>query len=244
MASNQNVTFKVFRFDPEVDAEARYQTYDLNARPGMTVLEGLVDLVDKIDHSLAFRYSCRGAVCGSCAMYINGSYRLACETQISPLVEKFGEVVVSPLPHLSIIRDLVVDMGPFFERYEAVRPYLIEGPNVPERENLQSPEQRKKFDEMINCILCGCCYSSCPTIWSDEEYLGPAALVKAYRFVADSRDHGKRDRLNIVNTEDGAWRCHTIFNCAEACPKEINCTYSIQQLKRQATWQKFKFWES
>lgn len=243
MAKNFEAVMKVFRFDPDKDKEAYYDTYRFNARPGMTVLEGLFEVLDHLDSSLAFRYSCRGAICGSCAMYINGSYRLACGTQMAPLMEASGEVVVSPLPHLPIIRDLVVDMTQFFEKYEAVRPYLIERGKTPEKEILQSPKQRKKFDEMLDCILCACCYSSCPTVWTDKEYLGPAALLKAYRFVADSRDHGAKERLALVNSEDGAWRCHTIFNCAEACPKNINPTYSIQHLKRLATWQRLKFWE-
>lgn len=243
MANNFEAVMKVFRFDPDKDKEAYYDSYRFGARPGMTVLEGLFEILDHQDSSLAFRYSCRGAICGSCAMYINGSYRLACGTQIAPLMEAGGEVVISPLPHLPIIRDLVVDMDSFFQKYEAIRPYLIQGGNVPEKEIPQSPKQRKKFDEMLDCILCACCYSSCPTVWTDKDYLGPAALLKAYRFVADSRDHGASERLALVNSEDGAWRCHTIFNCAEACPKNINPTYSIQHLKRKATWQRLKFWE-
>ena len=235
----ERVILKVFRFDPDVDKGPYFSTYQVEPREGMTVIEALLDILDKQDSSLAFRYACRGAVCGSCAMYINGSYRLACETQLSMLG---NEILVCPLPHLRVIKDLVVDMSPFFEKYNEIMPYLMTETPAPQKERLQSPKQRKAVDPVIDCILCGSCYSACPMTWLDKEYLGPAALAKAYRFVADSRDENQRERLMIVDSEEGIWRCHSIFNCVEACPKKINPADSIQRLRRRVLAQKLKFW--
>ena len=240
MRANE-VTYHVFRFDPEVDKESRYETFPVSAREGMTVLDGLIYILENLDNSLALRFSCREGVCGSCAMFINGSYRLACQTQLAEL--HADDVYVSPLPHLPVIRDLVVDMTRFFEKYEKVVPYLLNSEKPPEKEWLQSQQDRKKIDEVIDCILCASCYSSCPMVWTDGRYLGPAAMTKAYRFVADSRDRGARQRLSVVDSEDGVWRCHTIFNCVEACPKNINPTYAIQQMKKKAVIKRLKFWE-
>lgn len=239
MVDNQRVTFTIFRFDPDQDGEPHFDNFAVSTKGGMTVLEALFRILEEEDGSLAFRYSCRGAVCGSCAMFINGSYRLACQTQISALGSK---VSISPLPHLPIVKDLVVDMTPFYEKYERIIPYLKTATPDPDKERLQNINQRKALDEVIDCILCGACYSACPITWTNKGYLGPAALVKAYRFVADSRDEAARERLSLVSGEDGIWRCHSIFNCVEACPKNINQTYSIQQLKRKTLSQKLKFW--
>lgn len=227
------VFLKVFRFDPETDKDSRFDQFAVEAKAGMTVLEALFQVLEKMDGSLAFRYACRGAVCGSCAMHINGAYRLACQTQLSAL--KSDTVTVRPLAHLPIIRDLVVDMTSFFDKYEAIRPYLITLQNLPAKEFIQSPADRKKLDELIDCILCGCCYSSCTMTLTDQEYLGPAALLKANRFFRDSRDEGKEERLEMANSENGLWRCHTIFNCVESCPKNINPTWSISHLKGKVT---------
>jgi succinate dehydrogenase / fumarate reductase iron-sulfur subunit len=163
-------------------------------------------------------------------MHINGKNRLACETQVT---EVGPDITVEPLPHLGVIKDLVVDMTPFWDKYEKVRPYLITLTQNPERERLQSVEDRKKIDEYIDCILCACCYSSCSLDWWNKDYLGPAALAKAYRFLADSRDEGKADRLRLVASDDGLFRCHTIFNCTEECPKKISPTQAIQNMKKQ-----------
>lgn len=222
----------VFRFDPKTDATARYDMYEVPLREGTTLLEALFHVLDHLDGSLAFRFSCREAICGSCSMFVNGSYTLACQTQLKDLGSR--EITVNPLPHLPVIKDLVVDMDPFFEKYRFIRPYLMNDSEQPEAERRQSPEERRLIDEMISCILCGACYSSCPIVWTSSRYLGPAPLMWAYRFVADSRDTADRERLTLVAHEDGIWRCHTIFNCVEACPKEINVNWSIQQLKRRA----------
>ena len=236
-----SVTLKVFRFDPEKDKESRYDTFQVPVRPGMSVLETLFEVLDKQDSSLAFRYACRGAVCGSCAMYINGSYRLACETQLAQMGTT--EITVGPLPHLPVIRDLVVDMAPFFEKYERVMPYLQNKNDPKDKERIQSPKQRKLINEAVDCILCSSCYSACPVAWTNKDYLGPSALNKANRFVVDSRDDATSERLKVVAGEDGIWRCHTIFNCVEACPKKINQTDAIENLRRKTVSQKMKFWK-
>ncbi|MHB0871274.1 MAG: succinate dehydrogenase/fumarate reductase iron-sulfur subunit [Chloroflexota bacterium] len=233
-------TLKVWRFDPKVDEKPYYQSYQVPVNPGMTVLQGLFYVTDRLDGSLSYRSCCRAGVCGSCAMFINGAYRLACETQIGWFPE--GEITIGPLPRLKVIKDLVVDLEPFFAKYEQIKPYLINNSKPPEKERLQSPKDRRKLNETIDCILCASCYSSCPTVWMSEEedgYLGPAALTKAWRFVADSRDEGTKERMEVVASEHGLWRCHTAFNCVEACPKKINCTDSIQNLKKKAILGKF-----
>jgi succinate dehydrogenase / fumarate reductase iron-sulfur subunit len=224
------VTLRVFRYSERI--EPHYDVYPLSFSGGKTVLEGLFDVLEKQDGSLAFRYSCRSAVCGSCAMFINGSFRLACQTQIKDL--KSSVISVNPLPHMKIIKDLVVDMKPFFKKLDMILPYLIPKENPPEKERLQLPHNRKRVDNYIDCILCGACYSSCTVAATDEYYLGPAALTKTWRFMADSRDGGTAQRLAIVADEHGALRCHTLFNCVEACPKQINCTQAIQNIKQKS----------
>ncbi len=224
---------RVFRYDPEKDAQHHYQTWTVDYREGMTVLEALLWVFEKKDPSLAFRYSCREAICGSCAMYISGRYALACKVQVKDALEG-DTVTVSPLPHMRVIKDLVVDQTKFWENYARVKPWLINDDPAPERERLQSPEDRARYNMEIDCILCGSCFASCPSGVTNEEYLGPHALVWAARFFRDSRDKGDRERLEIVANEYGVFRCHTVFNCVEACPKHLNPTESIQELKKAA----------
>jgi succinate dehydrogenase / fumarate reductase iron-sulfur subunit len=228
------VKFRLKRYDPTRDAPgtSRWSEYHVEYLSSTTVLEGLFDIQEHQDRSIAFRYCCRAAVCGSCAMYINGRYRLACQTNIRFL--NSPAVTIEPLPHLPVIRDLVCDMDDFFAKYEYIKPWLIRNSEPEEREIPQSPAQRSKLDMPIDCILCGSCYSSCPSVWAEENYLGPAALLKAYRFEVDSRDEGDRERLPIWDNERGSYRCHTITNCIEACPKRLNPTEGIQWLKRAA----------
>jgi succinate dehydrogenase / fumarate reductase iron-sulfur subunit len=240
MAEQAKSTFKVVRFDPDQDREPHFDTFEVPQREGLTVLEALFDILENQDGSLAFRYACRGAVCGSCAMYINGAYRLACQTQVAAFSS--GKLTVGPMPHFPVIKDLAVDMTEFFRKYERIMPFLVAQSTPPERERVQTPKARATINEMVDCILCGCCYSSCPTVWTDKAYLGPAALTKAYRFLADSRDEAAGERLSIVAGGDGIWRCHTIFNCAEACPKRINPTWSIQQLKKKSALRSLSSW--
>jgi succinate dehydrogenase/fumarate reductase iron-sulfur protein len=225
-------TFKIQRFDPEVDRAPHFDTFKVEIAGSMSVLEALFYILENLDGTLSFRYSCRGAVCGSCAMYINGRNRLACQTLIKTLRTRV--ITVSPLPHQPIIKDLVVEMDRFFEKYERIKPYLTNNSAPPLKERLQSIKQRARIDEMINCILCGACYSACSLAATDAEFLGPAALTKAYRFLADSRDSAQKERLAEVKGEHGAYRCHTLFNCGEVCPKKIVPTYSIQKLKGAA----------
>lgn len=222
--------FKIFRFDPDTDKRPYFKSYEVPDKKGLTVLEGLLYIQQNLDGSLAFRTACRAGICGSCAMHINGSYRLACETQIGALGSK---IKIRPLAHLPVIKDLFVDMTKFWDRYKFIKPYLIPGDPNPEKERIQTPDQREKLNDMIDCILCGCCYSSCTVTLTDPEYLGPAAIMKANRFVCDSRDNAKKERLKLVDTDHGVWRCHTIFNCQKACPKDLNPPASIANLKRK-----------
>jgi succinate dehydrogenase/fumarate reductase iron-sulfur protein len=226
-----NVRLRIQRFDPKTDAAPHYDTFEIQTKPGMTVLDALFNVLEKKDGSLAFRYSCRSAVCGSCATYINRRPRLACKTQIATL----GPVVsIGPLPHLPVIRDLIVDLHPFYRKNELVMPHFEARNPQPEIEFVQFPKDRAKIDTAIDCIDCGACFSSCPLTWTDSNYPGPAALMKAYKFIADTRDAKGAERLQAVGCEDGVWRCHTVFNCADSCPKGLNPTYFIQQLKRKA----------
>lgn len=229
----EKVTLKVYRFNPDADKQARIEIYGVPWVDGMTILDTLFYVLEKVDGSLAFRFSCREGICGACAMFINGSYRLACETQVARLLDEgHQEVHVMPLPHLPVIKDLVVDMARFWANYEAIGPWIVTRSADPEKERLQSPADRKTIDEYVGCILCGSCFSSCPSVWTGKEYLGPNAMMKTYRWVADTRDGAKDERLGIVGNEKGAWRCHTVFNCVEACPKKVNQTSAIQGLKR------------
>ena len=231
------VRLTVMRYDSAVDRKPRYQTFNVKAAKDMSVLDTLFQVLDNHDHSLSFRYSCRSAVCGSCAMLINGAHRLACSTLVCDIGP---EIIVQPLPHLPIIKDLVVDLAQFFEKYEVIKPYVVPLKPAPEREYIQSPQERNKINDSTDCILCASCYSSCPSVWAGKNYLGPAALLWTYRFAADSRDGILRDRVGTVSSEDGLWRCHTIFNCAEACPKNLNPARFIQSLKRTTTKEMLK----
>jgi succinate dehydrogenase / fumarate reductase, iron-sulfur subunit len=231
------VTFKVFRFDPEKDKAHRFVTYQVPDEKGLTVLEGLYYIMENLDGSLAFRSSCRAAVCGSCAMHINGQYRLACNTQVSHLG---STIVVRPLAHLPILKDMVVDLTNFFKQYEAIKPYLINDSAMPEKEILQSPKERRKIDNLVDCILCGACYGACPVAATTEKYAGPHALMKAARFINDSRDTAKDERIKLVAHDTGLWRCHTIFNCQQVCPKNLDPSGAIAQLKMKSLWVKCK----
>lgn len=230
----ERINLEVYRFDPEVDQKPHIDMIKIPYVDGMTVLDALFYVLERVDGSLAFRFSCREGICGACAMFINGSYRLACETQVARLLDEgHTGIHVMPLPHLPIIKDLVVDMTRFWENYEAIAPWIVTRSSDPERERAQSPEDRKKIDEYVGCILCGSCFSACPSVWTGKEYLGPQALMKTWRWVEDTRDAAAEERLGLAGNEHGAWRCHTVFNCVEACPKDINHTVGIQGLKRR-----------
>ena len=226
---------RIARYDPAVDgapggSPRRYDAFNVSYEKSLTVLEALLAIQADQDPTIAFRYCCRASICGSCAMYISGRYRLACQTNLARLRE--SPLTIEALPHFPLIRDLVCDMTGFFEKYESIRPWLIRHDEHPEKEILQTPRDRRKLDMPIDCILCGCCHSSCPSAWKNDDYVGPAALLKAYRFEVDSRDQGRAERLPFFDNEQGAYRCHTVTNCVEACPKELNPTEGIQWLKR------------
>lgn len=227
------VTFKIQRYDPEKDHEPRWQEYTIEASENMTVLDCLHKIKWDLDGSLSFRRSCAHGICGSDGMRINGKNRLACSTLLKD-IDTSKTIVIEPLPALPIIKDLVLDMTDFYEKYKAVKPYLINNTPPPSNsERLQSNDDAEKLFESAKCILCACCTTSCPSTWSNENYIGPAALLKAYRFIFDTRDEAADERLDIIDTPDGIWRCHTIFNCIESCPKEINITWHISQLKKR-----------
>jgi len=234
--AGETIRVKVQRFDPAADTEPYWQAYDVTTRPAMTVLDALFEILNHQDGTLSFRYCCRAGICGSCAMVIDGKIRLACETQISQFLGK--ELMLSPLPHQKVVKDLAVDYDHFFERLKKVKPYLIGKEPYPEKEYKQLPKEREPINEPIDCILCGACTSSCTVAWTNSDYLGPAALLKAYRFYADTRDIANDERLNLIESESGVYRCHTIFNCVEVCPKKLNPTEAIQRLKIKATKRK------
>jgi succinate dehydrogenase / fumarate reductase iron-sulfur subunit len=236
--AEQEVTLKIQRYDPTIDRTPYWQSFEVKLKPGMTVLEALLEVLNHQDGSLGFRFCCRGAVCGTCAMVIAGKIRLACETQVAALGK--DEIMLSPLPHQKVIKDLAVDYTHFFDRMKKVKPYLVGKEPYPEREYTQLPKERVPINEPIDCIMCGSCTSSCTVAWTSGSYLGPAALMKAYRFVADTRDTIKDERLDLVENEEGVYRCHTIFNCVEVCPKKLNPTEAIQRLKIAITKRKLK----
>ena len=229
--------FKILRYDSSKNEPPKFESFKIPVEKGMTVLEGLIYIQDNLDGSLAFRSSCRAGVCGSCAMHINGKYRLACETQIYSL--KLKTITVRPMAHLKIIKDLFVDLEPFWKKFKRIKPFLQPGDSAPERERIQSADDRLKLEGLIDCILCGACQASCTVCETHPEYLGPAILLKVNRFVVDSRDNADDERLEEVSGFDGVFRCHTIFNCQEVCPKELDPTGSIANLKRKIVKKKF-----
>jgi len=226
--STEKRIIKILRYDSEKDKKPYWQSFDVDLDPESTVLDALNEIHWKIDGTLSYRRSCRSAICGSCAMKINGKNVLACET---PIHRFKGTIKIEPLPGFPILKDLVVDMDGFFKKMERVMPYMITEKPIPDKEFIQTPEEFENIREVTNCILCGACTSSCPSLWANEDYLGPAALLKAYRFVFDTRDDGAIERIDIVNDKNGIWRCHTIFNCMEACPKDIKITEYLSRLK-------------
>ncbi len=223
------VTFKILRFLPERDTKAHWESYTVELEPTDRVLDGLQAVKASCDGSLALRRSCAHGVCGSDAMMINGRNRLACKMLVKDCPQP---ITVEPMRGFRVLKDLIVDMEPFFAKYRSVTPYLVNDEPAPAKERLQSPEERERFDESTKCILCGACTGSCPSFWANDEYVGPAAIVQAHRFLFDSRDHGKAERLHVLNETMGVWRCRTIFNCMDACPRDIPVTQAIAEVKQ------------
>ncbi len=223
-------TFRIHRYDPAKDQGPVIKDYILDCDPMERVLTALNRIKWETDGSLTYRRSCGHAVCGSCGMTIQGASRLACKVLVKDIA---GDVIeIAPLKGFPVIKDLVVDMAHFYHNLRAIQPYFSSKAPKPVHEFRQSPAQYDLIDDATKCILCGCCTSSCPSYWKNDSYLGPAALLKAWRFIGDSRDDAKAERLDAVNGSDGVWRCHTIFNCKEACPKDIDIPAALSRLKR------------
>ncbi|MGA4850814.1 succinate dehydrogenase iron-sulfur subunit [Streptomyces sp. G5(2025)] len=232
------ITLRVRRFNPEVSADATWEDFQLEIDPKERVLDALHKVKWDMDGTLTFRRSCAHGICGSDAMRINGKNRLACKTLIKD-INPGKPITVEPIKGLTVLKDLVVDMDPFFQAYRDVMPFLVTKGNEPTRERLQSAEDRERFDDTTKCILCAACTSSCPVFWNDGQYFGPAAIVNAHRFIFDSRDEAGEQRLEILNDKDGVWRCRTTFNCTDACPRGIEVTKAIQEVKRALITRRF-----
>ncbi|MFE3514833.1 succinate dehydrogenase iron-sulfur subunit [Streptomyces sp. NPDC059166] len=231
-------TFRIRRFNPEVSDEVQWQDFQISIDPKERVLDALHKIKWELDGTLTFRRSCAHGICGSDAMRINGKNRLACKTLIKDINPE-KPITVEAIKGLTVLKDLVVDMDPFFQAYRDVMPFLVTKGNEPTRERLQSPEDRERFDDTTKCILCAACTSSCPVFWNDGQYFGPAAIVNAHRFIFDSRDEAGEQRLEILNDRDGVWRCRTTFNCTDACPRGIEVTKAIQEVKRALITRRF-----
>ncbi len=226
------VTLKIFRWDPQKEGKPSYQRFEVEADPMDRLLDCLIRVRADQDTTLAFRMSCTHGICGSDGMRINGVCGLACQK----LVKDFeGEILVEPLPVFKVIKDLVVDQDLFFEKYYSIKPYLIARSSPPEKERRQSPEEHRQFEHALRCILCACCTASCPVNQNKETeaYVGPAALVRAFRYLFDSRDEGGEERIALLDRKDGALGCQTLWKCTEVCPKEIPVTKQIGQIKRR-----------
>ena len=221
--------FSIYRYDPDKDQRPYMKDYELEPAHGdRMLLDALVRLKEQ-DDTLAFRRSCREGVCGSDAMNINGKNGLACITKLADLPAR---VMLRPLPGLPVVRDLIVDMTQFFKQYESVKPYLVNHDAPPERERLQSPEERVALDGLYECILCACCSTACPSFWwNPDKYVGPAGLLQAYRFLADTRDQATSERLDNLDDPYRLFRCHTIMNCTDVCPKGLNPAHAIGKIK-------------
>ena len=232
-----HVDLRIRRFNPEQDKKPWWGEYTLkDVNRNDSVLDLLHRVKWEIDGTLALRRSCAHGVCGSDAMRINGANALACKTLVMRLAKEAGDTVkiqVEPIVGMPVLKDLIVDMEPFFDHYRSVLPYFINNSPPPEngRERLQSPEDRMRFDDTTKCILCAACTTACPVYWANGRYVGPAAIVQAHRFIFDSRDEGYQERLQIMDDTFGVWRCRTVFNCTNACPRDIEVTKAIAQVK-------------
>ena len=230
MSTKRIVKFEIYRYDPDKDERPYMQKLEVELQPtDKMLLDALIRIKMDVDDSLTLRRSCREGVCGSDAMNINGKNGLACTTNMLELSEP---VVLRPLPGLPVIRDLIVDMTHFFNQYHSVRPYLINDTVPPEKERLQTPEARDELNGLYECILCACCSNSCPSfLWNPDKFVGPAGLLQAYRFIADTRDHATAERLDNLEDPYRLFRCHTIMNCVDVCPKGLNPTKAIGKIK-------------
>jgi succinate dehydrogenase / fumarate reductase iron-sulfur subunit len=224
-------SFRIYRYDPDAGANPRMDTYDVDmAACGPMVLDALIKIKNEIDPTLTFRRSCREGICGSCAMNIDGTNTLACTKGCD---EVKGDVAIYPLPHMPVVKDLVPDLTHFYAQYASIEPWLKADTPPPTRERLQSEEERARLDGLYECILCACCTTSCPSYWwNGDRYLGPAVLLQAYRWLADSRDEATGERLDALEDPFKLYRCHTIMNCAKTCPKGLNPAKAIGEVKK------------
>lgn len=230
-----NVTLKIRRVDPEKGLPERWETYTVDVAPTDRVLDALNEVKWTQEGPLAYRRSCAHGICGSDAMRINGRNRLACKV----LVQDVAPVItLEPMKGFRVIKDLIVDMEPFLAKFRSLKPFLINEEPVTEGERLQSPAARARFDDTTKCILCGACTTSCPSFWADPAYVGPAAIVNAHRFIFDDRDRAAAERLELLDGRDGVWKCRTVFNCVEACPRDIDITGAIAEVKRALLFRK------
>jgi succinate dehydrogenase / fumarate reductase iron-sulfur subunit len=223
------LTLRIKRFQKEKAPPRWIETFQVEPKKGMNLLEALLRIRDEEDGSLSFRYSCRGAVCGSCAMRVNGKDILACRTPVEGLLEK--PVFIEPLPLFPVICDLIVDMSTFFDYYHKIKPYLHGRPAPSQLEYLMTEDERKEIDPYINCILCGICFATCPAFEIDAQFLGPAMLAKIYRFLIDPRDRRSEEILKSVDNQSGVWGCKTVFNCVKVCPKQVPPTHGIVKMR-------------
>jgi succinate dehydrogenase / fumarate reductase, iron-sulfur subunit len=223
---------RVLRFNPDKDQKPYLQEFQVPVSAETTILDALHQIKFEQDGSLTFRRSCRHAICGSCAMNVNGKNILVCKTSLRSTLDKNGRVTIRPLPYLPIIKDLVVDRSAFWEQYERVKPWLIPPADIPEKEFRMSPEEVEALNNAETCIMCGACYSACQVVAMNKKYIGPHALLKAFLRVLDPRDTAPGERLQDLDGGDGVYRCHTIFNCIDACPKGLNPTEAIETLRK------------
>jgi succinate dehydrogenase / fumarate reductase iron-sulfur subunit len=230
------LTLKIRRYNPEVSEEPWWDEFTVHMEPTDRLLDALHEVKWRLDGTLALRRSCAHGVCGSDAMLINGRNALACKVLVQDVAPK---ATVEPIRGLPVLKDLIVDMDPFFEGYKSVLPFLVNDEGEPDKERRQSPEERARFDDTTKCILCAACTTSCPIFWGDDTYVGPAAIVNAHRFIFDSRDRGDRERLKILSEKTGVFRCRTTFNCTDACPRGIQVTKAIQEVKRSILFDRF-----
>ena len=223
--------FKIYRWSPEDDKNPRMDTYEVDIDDcGPMVLDAVMKIKNEVDTSLTFRRSCREGICGSCSMNIDGTNNLAC---LKPLEKNTKKVKIYPLPHMKVIKDLVPDLKQFYDQYKSIKPWLRPKPNNSKKEMIQSQADRKKLDGLYECVLCACCSTSCPSYWwNGDKFLGPAILLQAYRFIVDSRDKDRKERIEMLNDAFKLYRCHTIMNCTKTCPKGLNPAKAIASIKK------------